>query len=88
MLTYYAPNGLSTDKATVTWQGWTAAHPWGPWTVIYTQNWTSGTTPPGAYNPVIKNDTVWSGLTPTIMFTGNFSVTADYKMYLATLTIN
>jgi hypothetical protein len=87
MLNYYAPNGLNTDPNTTTWHGWTAPHLWGPWTVVYTQNWTSGTAPPGSYNPIILNSTIWSGLTPTIMFTGAFT-DGTYQMYLATLTIN
>jgi hypothetical protein len=41
----------------------------------------------GYYNPVILNDTVYSGTTPTIMFTGDFFGTDTYQMYLSTLTI-
>ena len=36
MLTYYATSGLSSGTNNTTWQGWTAPHPWGPWTNIYT----------------------------------------------------
>jgi len=87
MLTYFSTGGIDIDLNFTTWQGWTAAHPWGPWTNIYTQTFTALSTVPGAYNPVILNSTIWSGTTPTIMFTGNYSG-SFYQMYLATLTIN
>jgi len=86
LLTYSAPDGIARPSISQ-WLGYEAPHPWGPWTLIYTASWTGSTTPPGAYNPIILNDTAWTGTTPTVLFTGDFETSA-YQMYFATLTIN
>jgi hypothetical protein len=97
MLSYYYPNGANSlaNANSVTWLSYEAPHPWGPWTLISTIAWTSASSPPGAYNPVVLNDTVWTGTTPTILFTGNFYNQSGYpasgflySMYYATLTVN
>lgn len=90
LLTYSAPAGVLTNTANTQWLGYEAPHPWGPWTLIYTQNWTGN----GPYNPIIVNRTAWTGTTPTLLYTGNFATAGDtgtnflYQMYIATLTIN
>ena len=55
----------------------------GPWTLVNSTDWLTQ----GYYNPVVLNDTAYSGTTPTIMFTGDFFGTDTYQMYLSTLTI-
>ncbi|HEY1646121.1 MAG TPA: hypothetical protein VGF75_07225 [Candidatus Saccharimonadales bacterium] len=92
LLTFYYPNGANNAN-TVTWLAYESPHPWGTWSLIGTINFTSSSTPPGAYNPIVLNDTAWSGTTPTIMFTGNFNnqsgypTTDDYTLYYAPLTV-
>lgn len=96
LLTYYYPNGANqpaTNADTVTWLAYESPHPWGTWTQIGTINFTGASTPPGAYNPVVLNDTAWTGTTPTVMFTGNFydqsgfPTTDAYTLYYAPLTV-
>lgn len=90
MLTFYYPTGATNpptgNKLNCTWLGYEAQHPWGPWTLVFTQNFSGAHA--GDYNPVILNDTAYSGTTPTVMWTGNFVNTIDYVMRFATLTIN
>jgi hypothetical protein len=84
LLTYSAPAGVLTDTSATQWLGYESPHPWGPWTLIYTQNFTGN----GPYNPIIVNRTAWTGTTPTLLYTGNFANVSIYQMYIAPLTIN
>ncbi len=84
LLTFYYPQGVVGDSKNLTnsvWLGYEAPHPWGPWTLIHTSTW------PGAYNPVVLNDTAYTGTTPTIMWTGDFANPANYTMRFATITL-
>ena len=86
LLTFSYPQGLAvTDRHSEhsLWLAYESPHPWGPWTLVNSADWPTQ----GYYNPVILNDTVYSGTTPTIMFTGDFFGTDTYQMYLSTLTI-
>jgi hypothetical protein len=86
LLTYSYPQGLAlADRHSEhsLWQAYEAPHPWGPWTLVSSVDWPTQ----GYYNPIILNDTIYSGNTPTIMFTGNFFDWNAYTMYLSTLTI-
>lgn len=97
LLTFYYPNGANqpaSNANTVTWLAYESPYPWGPWTQIGTINFTGSSTPPGGYNPVVLNDTAWSGTSPTVMFTGNFynqsgyPTTNNYTLYYAPLTVS
>jgi hypothetical protein len=86
LLTYSYPQGLAvTDRHSEhsLWLAYESPHPWGPWTLVNSTDWPTQ----GYYNPVVLNDTAYSGTTPTIMFTGDFFGTNTYQMYLSTLTI-
>jgi hypothetical protein len=87
LLTFFYPLGLSSSSpseniTSTTWLGYEAPHPWGPWTLIYSSNWS------GAYNPVFYGPSAWAGTTPTIMFTGDFAGWTGYNMRYATLNIS
>ncbi len=86
LLTFSYPQGLATtDRHSEhsLWLAYESPHPWGPWTLVNSTDWPTQ----GYYNPVVLNDTAYSGTTPTIMFTGDFFGTDTYQMYLSTLTI-
>ena len=55
----------------------------GPWTLINSTEWQKL----GYYNPIILNDSAYSGTSPTIMFTGDFFGIGTFQMYTATMTI-
>lgn len=86
LLTFYYAGGVTNGGSRLNsfWLGYEAQHPWGPWTQIFSQQFTGSDG--GAYNPIVLADTKFSGTTPTILWTGNF--VSDYFMYFATLTIN
>lgn len=86
LLTFSYPQGLATANSHpehTLWLGYEAPHPWGPWTLIHSTEWKTE----GYYNPIVLNDTIYSGTTPTIMFTGNFMVSPVYDMFTSTMTI-
>jgi hypothetical protein len=86
LLTFSYPQGLATtDRHSEhsLWLAYESPHPWGPWTLVNSTDWPTQ----GYYNPVVLNDTAYSGTTPTIMFTGDFFGMDTYHMYLSTLTI-
>jgi hypothetical protein len=86
LLTFSYPQGLATSDSHpehTQWLGYEAPHPWGPWTLISSTDWPTQ----GYYNPIVLNDTIYSGTTPTIMFTGNFMVAPVYDMFFSTITI-
>jgi hypothetical protein len=86
LLTFSYPQGLATtDRHSEhsLWLAYESPHPWGPWTLVNSTDWPNQ----GYYNPIVLNDTAYSGTTPTIMFTGDFFGTDTYQMYLSTLTI-
>ena len=86
LLTYSYPEGLaagSSHAQHTLWLGYEAAHPWGPWTLISSMDWPTQ----GYYNPVVLNDTAAGGVSPTIMFSGNFWDWSQYQMYTSTLTV-
>jgi hypothetical protein len=86
LLTFSYPQGLAaTNRHSehTLWLAYESPHPWGPWTLVTSVDWPTQ----GYYNPVILNDTAYSGTTPTIMFTGDFFGANTYQMYLSTLTI-
>ena len=86
LLTFSYPQGLSAadlHSEHTLWLGYEAPHPWGPWTLINSMEWPTQ----GYYNPIILNDTTYSGTTPTVMFTGNFMVAPVYDMLLSTMSI-
>jgi hypothetical protein len=86
LLTFSYPQGLApTNRHSehTLWLAYESPHPWGPWTLVTSADWPTQ----GYYNPVILNDTAYSGTTPTIMFTANFFGVNTYQMYLSTLTI-
>lgn len=89
LLTYYYPSGVVTNnggnRLDSVWLGYESPHPWGPWTQIFSQEFSG--THGGAYNPVILNDTAYTGTAPTVVWTGNFVNVSDYQLYFATLTI-
>ncbi len=86
LLTFYYPTGVAgsgtNNLKNSVWLGYESQHPWGPWTLIHTSAYS------GAYNPVILNDTIYTGTTPTVVWTGDFANFANYVMRYATLTIN
>jgi hypothetical protein len=88
LFTFFYPHGAGNPGTTfdTTWLIYEAAHPWGPWSLVNTTHWPTQ----GYYNPVILNDTIEHGLTPTLLFTGDFfdGGSASYQMYLSTMTIN
>ena len=88
LLTFFYPHGAGNPGTTfdTTWLVYEAPHPWGPWSLVNTTRWPTQ----GYYNPIILNDTIDRGSTPTLMFTGDFfgGGTASYQMYLSTMTIN
>lgn len=86
LLTFSYPEGLAIANRHfehTLWTGYEAPHPWGPWTLINSTEWPKL----GYYNPIILNDTAYSGTSPTIMFTKDFSGTGSFQMYAATLNI-
>jgi hypothetical protein len=86
LLTYSYPQGLATTNRHSEhslWLAYESPHPWGPWTLVNSTDWPAQ----GYYNPVVLNDTAYSGTTPTIMFTADFFGADTYQMYLSTLTI-
>lgn len=86
LLTYSYPQGLAPAAPHAEhsqWLAYESPHPWGPWTLVSSVDWPTQ----GFYNPVIQNDTIYTGATPTIMFTGNFFGSGTYQMYLSTMTI-
>jgi hypothetical protein len=87
-LTYYYPSGVLTGGNVFDswWLGYEAPTPCGPWTLIYSQHFTGGSG--GAYNPILLDDTTYSGTTPTVMWTPSFGSVPLYVMNYATLTIN
>jgi hypothetical protein len=88
LLTFFYPHGAGNPSTTfdTTWLIYEAPHPWGPWSLVNTTHWPTQ----GYYNPVILNDTIEHGTTPTLLFTGDFfdGGSASYQMYLSTMTIN
>jgi hypothetical protein len=88
LLTFSYPSGANLpggNRLSTEWDGWESPTPCGAWTKIYTQTFTGAHG--GAYNPNILSDTIYTGTTPTLLWTGNFP-SPDYTMFLATLTIN
>lgn len=86
LLTFSYPEGLAADNLHpehTLWLGYEAPHPWGPWTLINSTEWNSQ----GYYNPIVLNDSIYSGTTPTIAFTANFMITPTYDMFLSTITL-
>ena len=86
LLTFSYPQGLAPGNSHAEhtlWLGYEAPHPWGPWTLVYSTEWMTE----GYYNPIVLNDTAYSGASPTIMFTGNFMSVPAYDMFLSTMTI-
>ncbi len=86
LLTFCYPQGLSLADPHAEhslWLAYEAPHPWGPWTLVQSIDWPTE----GYYNPVILNDTVYTGMTPLIMFTGNFWTSGTYQMYLTSMSI-
>jgi hypothetical protein len=86
LLTFSYPQGLAPanrHSEHTLWLAYESPHPWGPWTLVSSANWATQ----GYYNPVILNDSVYSGTTPTVMFTADFFGQNMYQMYLSTLTI-
>jgi hypothetical protein len=91
LMTFYYPGGLQASNVQAensTWLTYESPHPWGPWTLVNTTNWTTQ----GYYNPIVLNDTIWTGTTTRIMFTGDFQppmgFTRAYRMFFTTMTIN
>jgi hypothetical protein len=88
LLTFFYPRGAGNPGTTydTTWLVYEAPHPWGPWSLVNSTHWPTQ----GYYNPVILNDTIDHGVTPTLLFTGDFfdGGTASYQMYMSTMTIN
>ncbi len=86
LLTFSYPQGLApTNRHSehTLWLSYESPHPWGPWTLVTSADWPTQ----GYYNPVILNDTAYSGTSPTIMFTADFFGADTYQMYLSNLTI-
>jgi hypothetical protein len=86
LLTFSYPEGLAIanrHSEHTLWCAYEAPHPWGPWTLINSTEWPKL----GYYNPIILNDTVHSGTSPTIMFTGDFFGVGTFQMYTSTMTI-
>ena len=86
LLTFSYPEGLAIanrHSEHTLWCAYEAPHPWGPWTLINSTEWPKL----GYYNPIILNDTAYSGISPTIMFTGDFFGVGTFQMYTSTMTI-
>jgi hypothetical protein len=86
LLTFSYPEGLAIanrHSEHTLWSAYEAPRPWGPWTLINSTEWQKL----GYYNPIILNDTAYSGTSPTIMFTGDFFGVGTFQMYTATMTI-
>jgi len=86
LLTFSYPEGLAIanrHSEHTLWCAYEAPHPWGPWTLISSKDWPKL----GYYNPIILNDTAYSGTSPTIMFTGDFFGVGTFQMYTSTMTI-
>jgi hypothetical protein len=86
LLTFSYPEGLaiaSRHSEHTLWSAYEAPHPWGPWTLINNTEWPKL----GYYNPIILNDTAYTGTSPTVMFTGDFFGVGTFQMYTSTMTI-
>ncbi|MGI4756108.1 MAG: hypothetical protein ACRYGF_04580 [Janthinobacterium lividum] len=86
LLTFSYPESLAVanrHSEHSLWLAYESPHPWGPWKLVNTTDWPTQ----GYYNPVILTDTAYSGLNPTIMFTGDFFGSGTYQMYLSTMSI-
>lgn len=93
---WYYPNSIqasSANSAYSRWMTYEAPHPWGPWTLIDTRNWSTQ----GYYNPVPLQRTALAGKTMTILTTGNFnanwtgypnlSTSFSYQMYTTSMQL-
>ena len=89
ILTFFYPTGVTNggNNLNCTWLGYEAKDLWGTWTQIYSQNFSSGALA-GSYNPIVLSDTIYSGNTPTVLFTNGFGAGSGYVPHYATLTIN
>lgn len=95
--THYYPSGVSQTTGNVcssVLEFYDGAHPWGNGAASGNANWALITSIPyttaGYYNPIILNNSAWSGLTPTMLLTGAFAGTctgASYQMYYTTATL-
>lgn len=90
LLEWYYPSPSTTSSTT--WNIYEAQHPWGPFTQIGTQNWTTQ----GFYNPSVVQRSVQgssnNGTPLTIIFSGNYGTCCGsggyYHMFAATLQYN
>lgn len=84
--TFYYPSGAGTTSNSV-WLWYEAQFPWGPWTQIGTQTWSST----GYYSPIIQQDTALAAgsvsTTMTVLTTQDFRG-ANYNMFYGTLTLS
>ncbi len=68
MIEWFYPSGTGTSSST-TWNWLSAPHPWGPWTTIRTDNFSSL----GLYNPIILQASIAGSPTVRVLATGDWS---------------
>lgn len=83
--TFYYPSGAGTTSSSV-WLWYESPTPWGTWTQIGTQTWSST----GYYSPIIQQDTALAAssgtTTMTVLTTQDFRG-SNYNMFYGTLTV-
>lgn len=75
------------------WRIYQGTHPWGPWSLVQTNEWNTGNPQAGAYGfyfpaIVVKSIETDGGRNMALLVAGDYTTVAGYTMFIVPVTVN